>query len=112
MIKFMLIPFILFYASTGISQSIVDSIAIKNEEAKKHVLNNLKDQHIMYSSEQGFGFINYLKPEKIDCLMKINQKETEEEKAIKMWYRYKNQNHAWPKYYPEFRTEKYFFTSY
>jgi hypothetical protein len=96
----------------GHSQTNADSTSIKNEEAKKRVLNNLIDQHIMYSIEQDFDFINYLKPEKIDCSMKINYKETQEEKAIKMWCRYKNQNHTWPKYYPEFRTEKYFFTTY
>lgn len=113
MIKRFFILFILLNAIDGYCQTIADSASIKNEEGKKIVLNNLKEQNIMYSSEHEFDFINYLKPpEKIDYSIKINYKETDEDKAIKMWCRYKNQNHTWPKYYPEFRTEKYFFTTY
>ena len=73
------------------SQTTSDSTSIKNEEAKKRVLNNLKDQHIMYSNEQEFDFINYLKQpnlsqvEKLDYTLKLSKNDIEETKAIYRW---------------------------
>ena len=96
----------------GVCQATADSTSIKNEEAKKRVLNNLKDQHIMYSNEQEFDFINYLKlPGKNDFSLKLNYKEKPEEKAIRKWNQYKKQPNIFP-FYPTFRLENYYFTSY
>ena len=73
------------------SQTTSDSTFIKNEEAKKRVLNNLKDQHIMYSNEHEFDFINYLKrtdlkpSDKIDYSLKLTRNEIEESKALYRW---------------------------
>jgi len=90
----------------GYCQDTSDSASIKNEEAKKRVLNNLKDQHIMYSNEQEFDFINYLKqPGKNNFSLKLNYKETEKDKAIRRWNEFKNR----PTAYPTNRKENYFF---
>lgn len=113
MIKWFFILFILLNAIDGYCQTVADSASIKNEEGKKIVLNNLKEQQYLYSNQQEFSFIHYLKtPEKIDYSLNLIYKETQEEKANRKWNQYKNQHHTWPKYYPEFRTEKYFFTTY
>ena len=113
LINFFFMLFFLTAACEGFSQTIADSVSIKNEKGIKTVLNNLKEQQYLYSNQQEFSFINYLKaPEKIDYSLNLNYKETQGEKAIRKWNQFKNGHHTWPINYPEFRTEKYFFTTY
>ena len=112
MIRFILILFFSFYGSDGFNQTIRDSASVKNEDAKKRVLFSLKNQNMLYSTQNEFDFINYLKqPENTDYSMKINYKETQEEKAIRKWNQYKQQPNIMP-YYPAFRKENYYFTTY
>ncbi len=71
-------------------QTITNSASIKNEEAKKRVLYNLRNQNVLYSNQSEFDFINYLKLseeplEKIDYNLQLSRNEIEESKAIVKW---------------------------
>ena len=106
MTRFIFIPFSLFYAFAAYCQT-VDSASIKNDEAKKRILLTLRrHEDRLYSSQNEFDFIRFLKPpEKIDYGIKISYKETQEEKATRKWKEYKNK----PPAYPTNRKENYFF---
>jgi hypothetical protein len=85
------ILFSLVVSFVGYSQTNSDSTFIKNEEAKKRVVENLKDQQIIYTFQQEFNFIDYLKQpdllqvEKLDYYLKLSKSEIEETKAIYRW---------------------------